>query len=59
MNADLRARSTFIRRPERAFATWSATEGPAHWAAVGAVSLGSLAPVLDLLAYGSDIASRL
>jgi Na+/proline symporter len=35
------------------------TEGPGRWAAVGAMSLGSLALVLDLLAYGSDIASRL
>jgi Na+/proline symporter len=34
-------------------------DGRARWAAVGAMSLGSLALVLDVLAYGSDIASRL
>ena len=35
------------------------TDGTARWAAVGAMSLGSLALVLDVIAYGSDIASRL
>ena len=35
------------------------TDGIARWAAVGAMSLGSLALVLDVIAYGSDIASRL
>lgn len=30
----------------------------ARWAAVGAMSLGSLALVFDVIAYGSDIASR-
>ena len=34
------------------------TDGTARWAAVGAMSLGSLALVLDVIAYGSDIASR-
>jgi Na+/proline symporter len=35
------------------------TNGTARWAGISAMSLGSLALILDVLAYGSDIASRI